>query len=414
MSSYYDFEEIRDPVLREKMKDIFDLLAGHDHDGTNSKAVSVGTVSDGTITNAKLATDVKAGSLAALTTTEKSSLQGAINEVDLNADAAASAAAAKYTKPGGGIPSTDMTAAVQASLGLADTALQDVSLATATPVNAANASKALTIDGVAIDGETVSIGADVYEFCADAAQSLTAGSTIAIDITSLATASQGTLTVDTQPTAGDTMTIGSKTYTFVPHGTANADGEVDIGTDLATAQANIVAAINGSDGYNVAHTLVSAAAFGSNDSVITALIAGVAGDLIATTETFTAVTNIFDAGTLGTTTAGVDCTKGDAKTALIAEVTASDTQGVGAADGGGDVITLTADVAGVAGNSIALAETMAHGAFAGGAVALSGGVDGTVGTQWLTRVDASYLYVCIAAQTIADKNWRRIALGSTY
>lgn len=37
---------------------------------------------DGTITNAKLATDVKVGSLAALTTTEKSSVTGSINEVD--------------------------------------------------------------------------------------------------------------------------------------------------------------------------------------------------------------------------------------------------------------------------------------------------------------------------------------------
>lgn len=74
-------------------------------------------VGDGTITNTKLATDVKVGSLALLTTTQKSSVQAAINEVDGNCDA-------KYTKPGAGIPKTDMAAAVQASLGLADTALQ--------------------------------------------------------------------------------------------------------------------------------------------------------------------------------------------------------------------------------------------------------------------------------------------------
>lgn len=36
---------------------------------------------DGTVTNSKLATDVKVGSLEALETTEKSSVQGAINEV---------------------------------------------------------------------------------------------------------------------------------------------------------------------------------------------------------------------------------------------------------------------------------------------------------------------------------------------
>jgi hypothetical protein len=38
----------------------------------------------------------------------------------------AAAIAAKYTKPGSGIPSTDLTAAVQTSLGKADTALQSV------------------------------------------------------------------------------------------------------------------------------------------------------------------------------------------------------------------------------------------------------------------------------------------------
>ena len=72
---------------------------------------------DGSVTNAKLADDVKVGSLAALTTTTKTSVQAAINEVDSHADAA-------YVKPGTGIPKTDMAAAVQASLSLADTALQ--------------------------------------------------------------------------------------------------------------------------------------------------------------------------------------------------------------------------------------------------------------------------------------------------
>lgn len=74
-------------------------------------------VGDGTITNTKLATDVKVGSLAALTTTAKDSVQAAINEVDANCDA-------KYTKPALGIPKSDLVAAVQTSLGKADTALQ--------------------------------------------------------------------------------------------------------------------------------------------------------------------------------------------------------------------------------------------------------------------------------------------------
>lgn len=127
-----------------------------------------------------------------------------------------------------------------------------------------------------------------------------------------AVASQGTLTMDTQPTAGDTMTIGTKTYTFTADGTAAADGEIDVGADLADAKTLVPAAINGTDGINTAHTQVTAAAFVGDDMVITASTKGTAGDSIATTETFTAVTNVFDAATLGTTTAGVNGTLGKA------------------------------------------------------------------------------------------------------
>lgn len=281
-----------------------------------------------------------------------------------------------------------------------------------TPVNAVAASGTLTLTDVAIDGETITIGDDVYEFCADSAQSLTAGSDFAIDITSYATASQATLTVDTQPTSGDTMTIGSKEYTFVPDSTENADGEVSIGTDLATAQANIVAAINGTDGVNTAHTLVTAAEFATNDCVITALVAGTSGDSIASTETFTAGTNVFDGLTLGTTQAGVDCTATNAVTAIVASVTANDTNGLTAVDGAGDTVDITFDTKGVIGNAIATTETMANGSF--GAATLEGGVDGTDGVVGDTRFDATYLYVCTNTNTIADANWRRISLGSAY
>lgn len=57
-------------------------------------------IGGGAVTNSMLATDVKAGSLAALTTTAKGSLQAAINEVDANADAAAAAAAQANTRIG--------------------------------------------------------------------------------------------------------------------------------------------------------------------------------------------------------------------------------------------------------------------------------------------------------------------------
>ena len=125
-----------------------------------------------------------------------------------------------------------------------------------------------------------------------------------------AVASQGKLTVDTQPTVGDTLTIGTKTYTVVTDETAASDGEVDAGADLADFKTLLVAAINGTDGINTAHTQVTAAAFSGDDCVITASTKGISGDSIATTETFTEGTNVFDGTTLGTTTAGVDGTVG--------------------------------------------------------------------------------------------------------
>ena len=285
------------------------------------------------------------------------------------------------------------------------------------PVNAVNATKNLAILGVVIHGETVTInnpateGTDVYEFLADAAQTKTADTNIAVNITAKTTRSSGTLTIDTQPTSANTMTIGTKVYTFVPVGTDTADGEVSIGADLAGAKEAIVAAINGKDDVNEAHPLVSAGTFVNNDCTITALIGGVSGDAIATEGTFTAGTNIFGGTALS---GGADCTAANAVTALVASINANDTQGVGAADGAEDSVDLTADTAGAVGNAIVIGETMDNGEFTEGATLLSGGINGTLGTIETIMTDATYLYKCVAANTTADKNWRRVSLGEAY
>lgn len=284
-----------------------------------------------------------------------------------------------------------------------------------TPVNAVAAKMALTVSGVVVHGEKVTInnpavaGTDVYEFLADEAQTKSAATNIAVNITASTTKATGTLTMVAQPTSGDTLTIGEKTYTFVPVGTDTADGEVSIGSDLAGAQAALVAAINGSDNINEPHPLVRASDFSSGDSTITALIGGAAGNGISTTESFTAATNVFSAATLGS---GANCTAANAITALVSAVTASDTQGVGAADGTGDVVDLTADVAGEAGNNIVIAETMANGAFTGGATKLAGGVNGTVSDGPAVLIDESYIYVCFEANAISDAKWRRAQVST--
>lgn len=300
---------------------------------------------------------------------------------------------------------------------LLGTRLDEMTTKVGTPVNAVNATKTLNVVGVVLDGGTVTVnnpavaGTDVYEFVADVQQSVSSPLNIAVNILGQATKATVTLTVDTQPTAGDTMTIGNKLFTFVALTADDADGKISVGTDLATAKVNIVAAINGSAGFNTAHPLVTAATFTANTCVITSMVGGTVGNAIACTETYTAVNNAFNTATL---VSGANCSAANAITALVAAITANDTQGVGAVDGAGDTVVFTADVAGVSGNTIAISESLTNGSFTGGATVLSGGVNGTVGKFLGTMVDATYAYQCIADNTIVDKNWRRISLGSAY
>lgn len=71
-----------------------------------------------------------------------------------------------------------------------------------------------------------------------------------------------------------------------------------------------------------------------------------------------------------------------------------------------------AKIKGTAAESIAVDDTLSNGAWAD--TNLAGGVDGTVGLAKQLLADSTYLYVAIAANTIAGANWRRIALGSAY
>jgi len=282
-----------------------------------------------------------------------------------------------------------------------------------TPVNAAAGTDVLTIDGAVIDGETVTIGADVYEFAADAKQTVTAGR-IAVDITAKTTAAQGKLTVAVQPTAGEKITIGTKEYIFVALGTAAADGDIDIGADLAAAKLNIVAAINGTDLINDEHPLVSAANFAVDDCIITAKVGGVAGNAIASTTDMQGAGNKWDAGTLGTERAGVDCTKGDARTALIEEINRSGTEPFTAAEGTvADTMTITANAIGPGGNGLVLLESGANMVWTAGVTA--GGVDGTPGFQGAVCCDAGFIYICTATDTtILNNNWERVAIAGGF
>lgn len=121
-----------------------------------------------------------------------------------------------------------------------------------------------------------------------------------------AVAATRVLTMSVQPTAGDTVTVADKVFTWVASG-ADADGEINVGADLAAAKVNLVAAINGS-GANVAHTLVTAAAFSTHAMTITAIVKGSAANSYATTETFTSGSNVWAGATM---TGGVNGTVGE-------------------------------------------------------------------------------------------------------
>lgn len=118
-----------------------------------------------------------------------------------------------------------------------------------------------------------------------------------------------TLTIETNPTAGHTFTLLGKTWTFRANGTAAAAGDISLGTGgtaLADTQANVRAAINGTgtpgastyidfsddDRNELLNAQVSAAAFSSDDCVITSY------GKMAPSETMTGTNNAFGTETV--------------------------------------------------------------------------------------------------------------------
>jgi len=178
-----------------------------------------------------------------------------------------------------------------------------------------------------------------------------------------------------------------------------------------------------------------------------ALVADVTGDVIGdlvgsatkvpTGTPVNAVSSSADigAGTDGTVTTSVDV-KGVAGDAYSIEVVAGTgnnspldaaivgtaitvtlaTDGVGDPDDAANTATLiAAAIDALSGVSAVASGTGADPiSTAEGPTDFDNGVDGTVADAGAVLYDATYLYVAIAAQTIAGANWRRIALGSVF
>jgi len=253
--------------------------------------------------------------------------------------------------------------------------------------------------------------------------------------------SQGLLSLDVNPIDGDTMTIGTTEYRFKTIMTQAND--IQIGTTAVITQASVVATINGTgtagmEYYTATvtpHPLVRMGAFAANDSIVTAIATGVAGDTIATTETFDSDLNFFDAVTLGTTAAGAD---GDTMTVdtkvyyfdlngalddidghievgaatantqanIVNAITLGGVPGTGYAanmtlhptvtidDFATDIAVLTAMLPGLAGNSIATTET-----FAAVTNIFNGGTLGTTtaGAGWTAPVTVTASTISVAS-----------------
>ncbi len=228
------------------------------------------------------------------------------------------------------------------------------------------------------------------------------------------TKATGTLTLVSLPLEAETVTIGTTVYKFTA--TVTDPGDVLIGATASDTIDNLIAAITAGAGEGtaygtgtVAHTSVTAAVGAGDTMVVTALVAGVAANVIALADGMTDAGNIWGAAnlaggldletvTLGTVTytfvsalvaandvmigANASATIGNLIAAITAAAGAGVTYGNGtvahptvtAAAGAGDTMTVTAKVSGVGGNTIASTSVMVAGGFA--AVTLGGGADG--------------------------------------
>jgi hypothetical protein len=247
----------------------------------------------------------------------------------------------------------------------------------------------------------------IFKFVAEGVPELEENE-ISVDIAEFVASANGILTMDTQPISGDKVTIGTKVYTFVPVGTDTADGEVSIGGNLGEAQENLVAAINGTDEFNVAHPDVVAGLFSDDQMAIIAKIAGTDGNSIATTETFTAETNVFGDVTLGE---GEDCPADDAMAALIFAINSEEPEGyvrlvdAGLTEEEGFPLLLTSVLVGEDGNNIEISSTVENCNLPDEIVNLDDGEDATISSGPTVMIGES-VYICLdAVSVMSEDGW---------
>jgi len=323
-------------------------------------------------------------------------------------------------------------AALAATIDLAATVFTSFAVEEGTPVNAVAAAQTLTLTGVIVpgshaesvvtsdatnvsDAETLTIGSTVYRF----KDTMLAAYDVKIGASAAATLDNLKAAINASGTAGVEYFTGTLAHPTVV-ATTNADTTQKVVARVPGTAANASATTETSAHLSWADTTLGGGTGASNpgvapetvtiDSVVYSFVdvlsetnapaAAIANQVLFGASSAEALDNLKVAINAGAT-AGTNYSTG---TVVHPTVTAD------ANDNTSQVVT--AKVKGTAAHSIATTETLTNGAW--GAGVLAAGVNGTVGKANEILADATYLYHAVAANTVADTNWRRISLGSAY
>lgn len=291
---------------------------------------------------------------------------------------------------------------------------------------------------LAINGTGVGDGSDYYTGTAAAAGVVAAG--VAAHATVVTADAVGTAanaflkSATSDPDSHIDVDAGGGGTTF-SGGVAAVPNEILVEATSADAIDNLVAAIMDTAGEGtkystgtVTQETVVNAARALNTMTVEYAVVGFAGNLYDTAGTMThgswgaaklaggidaqAAYDVYDGGDIANSIINLEKAiedSGTEGTHYGTDTVAHPDVTVTAHDG--TTMTITAKVAGVVGNTIALAETLADGSWAGGAGFLTGGVDGTVATAGKMYVNGQNLYVASANTTVSNSNgWKRVLL----
>lgn len=323
------------------------------------------------------------------------------------------------------------TAKLASALDLALVAVTNLKIEVGTPVNAVAAAQTLTLTGAIVpgvhaesvitsdatnvaDADTVTIGSTVYRFKDTMAQAydVKRGADAATSLDNLKAAINASGTPGTEyftgtlahPTVVATTNTDTtqKVVARIPGTAANSAATTETSAHLAWEDTTLGGGTGNSNPGVAAETVTIDGRVYSFVDVLSETngAAAIAGQVLFGADSAAALDNLKLAINAGAT-AGTNYSTGTVVHATVNATTNTDTTQV-----------VAANIKGIAGNSLATTETLTNGAW--GSTVLAGGIDGTVGLAKKILADSSYLYVAIAANTIADANWRRVTLGSAF